>query len=232
MLKRETEIQSIEHIPWMPIEGYPDGCYARILSQDAHNPGNYTRLLRIEPGVRTTQVMAHDFWEEIYILDGYLIDRDIYQAKGYYGCRPPGMTHGPIRTPVGFFALQFRYYAKDLHKPEMEIQPVDHLPWTPMEGFPQGFYEKILSRDANNPRNYARLARAEPGLQTTRTLQHDFWEEIYVVEGYLVDREFFQKKGDYGCRPPGMLHNPVRTSVGFTTLEFRYDGGDWASLNE
>ena len=113
MLKPEIEIQSIEDIPWIPIKGFPDGCYERILSRDAHNPGNYTRLVRNEPGVRTTQSMAHDFWEEIYILDGYLIDRDIYQAKGYYGCRPPGMIHGPVRTPVGFLALEFRYDGDD-----------------------------------------------------------------------------------------------------------------------
>ena len=55
-------------------------------------------------------------------------------------------------------------------------------------------------------------------------LTHDFWEEVYIIEGSFVDITLNQKfsAGDYAIRPPGMRHGPWRTDEGVTTFESRY----------
>src|SRR3972149_1439768 len=74
-------------------------------------PGGVTRLRRCDAGVETSEAIAHDFWEEVWILDGELIDLGKRQtfAAGMYACRPPGMVHGPYRVPRGCTTLEIRY---------------------------------------------------------------------------------------------------------------------------
>ena len=51
---------------------------------------------------------------------------------------------------------------------------------------------------------------------------HDFWEEVYIVEGSHWDGDQHFKKGMYACRPPGMKHGPYWTDEGVVTFEVRY----------
>ncbi len=86
------------------------GVREKILSRDA-DTGDVTRLLRFDAGVETTETIVHDFWEEVFILEGELIDvgkRQTFSA-GMYACRPPGMIHGPYRVPRGCTTLEIRY---------------------------------------------------------------------------------------------------------------------------
>jgi hypothetical protein len=88
------------------------GIHERILSEDAAGAA-YTRLLRFEPGVDSSAngVQVHDFWEEVYILEGDLTDLRLGErfSAGMYACRPPGMEHGPWRSESGVLMLEFRY---------------------------------------------------------------------------------------------------------------------------
>ena len=101
-------------IPW---ENIPEvaGLKQRILSRDPET-GDYTRMLRFEPGTDTTpmDVQRHDFWEEVWIIDGsfYDIPLDKTFTKGMYACRPPGMPHGPWRSVDGCTTFEIRYYRK------------------------------------------------------------------------------------------------------------------------
>ena len=92
-----------------------NGLYERILARDAET-GDYTRILEFEPGCDTSPmgVQRHDFWEEVWILDGELIDLGKQQtfSAGMYACRPPGMIHGPYRVPRGSTTLEIRYGRK------------------------------------------------------------------------------------------------------------------------
>ena len=36
--------------------------------------GSRTRLLRFQPGVYTTDPFVHEYWEEVYLLNGDLVD--------------------------------------------------------------------------------------------------------------------------------------------------------------
>ncbi|HLW58704.1 MAG TPA: cupin domain-containing protein [bacterium] len=119
MPKAEQEFVRPDHIPWLPVTesatagaGGP-GITQKILSED-RDTGEVTRLLKFEPGVETKGTLAHDFWEEVWILEGELIDLGKAQtfAAGMYACRPPAMRHGPYRTPRGCVTLEFRYFKK------------------------------------------------------------------------------------------------------------------------
>jgi hypothetical protein len=117
MPKPEIEFRGTDHLPWEPVGGSAvggaggPGVTQKILSRDPAT-GDVTRLLRFEPGVETSDTIVHDFWEEVWILEGELVDlgkRQTFTA-GMYACRPPGMVHGPYRVPKGCITLELRYF--------------------------------------------------------------------------------------------------------------------------
>ena len=50
----------------------------------------------------------------------------------------------------------------------------------------QGVAEKILSHDPGTG-DVTRLLRFDAGVETSETITHDFWEEVWILEGALVD---------------------------------------------
>jgi hypothetical protein len=115
MAKPEREFFPVSDVPWTAVfPGVVDGLHERILSTDATS-GVATRMLRFDPGTNTSAAgpQSHDFWEEVYILDGALHDLTLQQtfAKGTYACRPPGMRHGPWTAPEGCLTFEVRYPA-------------------------------------------------------------------------------------------------------------------------
>jgi hypothetical protein len=119
MPKPEREFFSPDTLPWEPVEASPTGgvggrgIVQKVLSRDDET-GDVSRLLRFDAGVQTTGTIAHDFWEEVWIVEGELIDLSKQQTftAGMYACRPPGMEHGPYRVPRGCTTLEIRYYRK------------------------------------------------------------------------------------------------------------------------
>lgn len=95
---------------WRPT-GVPDQ-WEKILAEDPDD-GTCTRLLRFGPGcdTATAGTLKHEFWEEIYVLSGELTDTRLSStfSEGYYACRPPGMEHGPWRSPGGAVLFEVRY---------------------------------------------------------------------------------------------------------------------------
>jgi len=87
------------------------GIEEKILSRDPET-GDVTRLLRFAAGVQTTETITHDFWEEVWIVDGILTDLGLGRtfSAGMYACRPPGMPHGPYRSPAGALLFETRYH--------------------------------------------------------------------------------------------------------------------------
>jgi hypothetical protein len=117
MAKPELEFfdpMVLDSLPWIPVEGYPDGIHEKILTIDpATGPWkSKTRIIRFQPGIETTDTLVHDYWEEVYIIEGYLIDIAKNQTfkAGMYCCRPPGMKHGPYKIPFGVTAFEVHYY--------------------------------------------------------------------------------------------------------------------------
>jgi len=110
----KTEIEFIDpdtQFEWRPVEGDTLGIKEKILSVDPETR-SYTRLLKFPPGITTKELLVHDFWEEVLILEGELIDLNKKQTfcRGFYACRPPGMKHGPYEIPRGCTTFEIRYY--------------------------------------------------------------------------------------------------------------------------
>jgi hypothetical protein len=112
MPKPKREFFAVDEVPWSPVPGGVEGLFERILAADPER-GVSTRLLRFAPGTDTsaTGAVAHDFWEEVYILEGALHDLSLDRtfSAGMYACRPPGMRHGPWRAPMGCVTFEVRY---------------------------------------------------------------------------------------------------------------------------
>lgn len=112
MPKPECEFFDADTLPWQPVAGAPTALSERILSRDPDS-GDYTRLLRFAPGADTSPmgVQRHEFWEEVWIVEGALHDLRLNQTftKGMYACRPPGMPHGPWTAPEGCVTFEIRY---------------------------------------------------------------------------------------------------------------------------
>lgn len=111
-------------------------------------------------------------------------------------------------------------------KPELEFTPAHSVPWTVCAGDVPALTERILVADTQSG-VATRILRFGPNTDTTPNgaQVHDFWEEVYILEGSLTDvtlgRTFVA--GDYACRPPGMSHGPWTTGDdGCLTFEARY----------
>jgi hypothetical protein len=112
LAKPALEYFSVEQAPWTEHKGSISGLTQKILSSDSDN-GIATRILRFAPGTDMSPagMIVHDFWEECYIIEGYLLEFDTRRRleAGSYCCRPPGMPHGRWTAPEGCTVLEVRY---------------------------------------------------------------------------------------------------------------------------
>ncbi len=135
MAKKEIEFtDSQTAFEWKAVAGDFGGLTEKILGIDPET-GDITRLLRFPKGYEGQEVLRHPFWEEIYILEGYLVDTKANQTylRGYYACRPAGMIHGPFRVPEGCVTFEMRYVGPELARDPFTFNFVlkkgmDHLP--------------------------------------------------------------------------------------------------------
>jgi hypothetical protein len=105
---------------WEMLEGYPPGIQQKIISgglDEVNHRGSRTRLLRFEPGVYTTAPFIHDYWEEVFLVQGDLTVGNDANGKGgksfpawTYAVRPAGAAHGPFRSDKGCILLEMHYY--------------------------------------------------------------------------------------------------------------------------
>lgn len=120
--KPHLEFHSIDmSAGWEVPAGYPAGIEQKILAgtlDEAGKSGSRTRLLRFQPGVFTTDPFVHDYWEEVYLLEGDLTVGNDARGEGgenflagTYACRPPGAAHGPFKSNRGCLLLEQHYYA-------------------------------------------------------------------------------------------------------------------------
>lgn len=110
--KPELEFHDVSGRPWEAVAPGVPGLTQKILARGP-GPGVVTRLLRWAPGTDTTPLgpQVHDFWEEVYILDGSITDLSLGKTfgRGMYACRPPGMRHGPWASAEGCTTFEVRY---------------------------------------------------------------------------------------------------------------------------
>ncbi len=106
---------------WEPAPGAGPGIEQKILSgalDEENKVGARTRLIRFQPGAFNTVLFLHDYWEEVYLVEGELIVGNDAKGKGgetfrapCYACRPPGTPHGPFKSVTGCMFFEIQYYA-------------------------------------------------------------------------------------------------------------------------
>jgi quercetin dioxygenase-like cupin family protein len=115
MAKKEMEFFNTDMVQTTRCAGPVEGLNEKILSRDEET-GAATRLLIFDPGTDTSSLGAqkHDFWEEVYILEGEFFDLTLKKrfTAGMYACRPPNMVHGPWKTENGCKTFEVRYFVK------------------------------------------------------------------------------------------------------------------------
>jgi len=111
MSKPELEFH-LPDAPWSTPVGAGPGVEELVLADDLER-GCRTALVRWAPGTDTSAqgVARHDFWEEVYLVEGALHDLTLGRTftAGMYACRPPGMPHGPWTSPDGVTMLVITY---------------------------------------------------------------------------------------------------------------------------
>lgn len=105
---------------WETPPGYPSGIQQKILAgylDETKKQGNRTRLLRFAPGAYTTAPFVHDYFEEVYLLEGDLIVGNDASGEGgekfegpTYASRPAGAYHGPFKSEKGCVLLEVHYF--------------------------------------------------------------------------------------------------------------------------
>lgn len=107
---------------WEQVPGGAEGVQHKPLSgaldEDA-KIGVRTRLIRFLPGTVAPNIFVHDYWEEVYLLQGTLITGCDADGKGgesftgpCFACRPPGTEHGPFHSPGGCIFFEIQYYPR------------------------------------------------------------------------------------------------------------------------
>ena len=113
MPKPELEFHVPDSSGWEQLNDRRPGIFQKNLTKD-EEVGNVTRLLKFEKGAdfRYPGVLSHDFWEEVWILEGSVTDVTLSRTfpAGSYCCRPPGMKHGPYVSETGALLFEVRYY--------------------------------------------------------------------------------------------------------------------------
>ena len=109
-MKAEHEFFAVDQVPWQA-DAHAPAVTERVLSRGADDR-TLTRIARWAPGTDTSAagVIRHDYYEEVYLLDGELHDLTLGRTftAGHYASRPPGMPHGPYRTETGATMLEIR----------------------------------------------------------------------------------------------------------------------------
>lgn len=112
MAKPEREFFAVADVPFTPCSGDVSALTERVLAMDPERDVA-TRVLRFLPGTDTSPngVQVHDFWEEVFIVDGSITDLTLGETftAGMYACRPPGMPHGPWTSENGCLTFEVRY---------------------------------------------------------------------------------------------------------------------------
>src|SRR5438270_13408087 len=107
---------------WETPPGYPAGIEQKILAgalDEAQKNGSRTRLLRFQPGIYTTEPFVHDYWEEVYLVEGDLTVGNDTAGQGGESItsltdvwRPAGDVHGALTAHRGCLFRGIHYFRR------------------------------------------------------------------------------------------------------------------------
>ena len=116
-----------------------------------------------------------------------------------------------------------------VNKPHLEFHRLDMSSgWSTPPGYPTGIEQKILAGTLDEERrsgSRTRLLRFAPGVFTTAPFVHEYWEEVYLIEGDLTvgnddagrGGESFQRALTPAVRPARCTARSSRKADAFST---------------
>ena len=182
--------------PWVPSP--MAGVWRKPLAREEAERGHATSIVRYDAGA-SFSAHDHPLGEEILVLDGVFSDDTGDYPAGTYFRNPPGFRHAP-RSAEGCVLLV------KLH--QFQASDSDHVVVdTRGAEFQPGFGKlQVLSQHAHEAEQVA-LVRWPAGAHF-QPHTHVGGEEIYVIEGELIDEHGRYGAGTWIRSPHMSTHNP------------------------
>jgi hypothetical protein len=111
-------------LPWVPSP--ETGVERRMLERQGDELARATSIVRYQPGSQF-QNHAHEFGEEILVLDGLLSDEFGDYPAGTFIMNPPGSSHTPFSKNGCTLFVKLRHLGKD--QIERELINTKSAPW-------------------------------------------------------------------------------------------------------
>ena len=110
-MKKEYRSLDTNGVEWREVSGTMGMVFEKLFNVDS-NTGAITHLLKFLPGYDSEDELEHDFWEEVFYLEGELREkkRGLTLKGEMYECIPPHTKHGPYATKTGCLAFEVRYH--------------------------------------------------------------------------------------------------------------------------
>lgn len=93
--------------------GYPKDIEQKVLAgklDEQARTGTRSRLLRFQPGAFTTEPFEHEYWEEVFLVEGDLeVGGEVFEPITY-AVRPPHTPHGPFKSKNGCLLFEIHYF--------------------------------------------------------------------------------------------------------------------------
>jgi anti-sigma factor ChrR (cupin superfamily) len=184
------------NVPWLasPMAGV----WRKPLAREDAERGHATSIVRYEPGASFS---AHDHpqGEEILVLSGTFSDESGNYPAGSYFRNPEGYRHAPF-SKEGCEILVKLHQFSDQDRQHVCIN-THRSNWLPGHGELQ-----VLPLHEHQGEQVA-LVRWPAGT-TFQPHSHSGGEEIYVIEGELIDELGHYPAGTWIRSPHGSQHNP------------------------
>jgi len=194
---RQRAVMYAEDATWVP-SPLP-GVTRRMLDRDGGEVARATSLVRYAPGSRFSR-HEHGAGEEFLVLEGTFSDEMGDYPAGTYVRNPPGSGHAPWSVEGCLLFGKLRQFGpRDTARVVIDSRgaawpsgPVPGLTRLPLHEFGS---EQVV------------LERWQPGTRSPLH-EHPGGEEIYVIEGTLMDEEGCYAAGSWLRNPPGSRHAP------------------------
>jgi anti-sigma factor ChrR (cupin superfamily) len=175
------------------------GVLRRMLERDGAEVARATSIVRYEHGARFSQ-HAHEFGEELLVLDGDFADEFGSYGAGTYIKNPPGSSHAPHSAHGCTLFVKLRHLDAD----DAGRVVVDSHSATWYPGLVPGLTVLPLSSHGTQ---HTAMVRWAPGTVFSRHRHHG-GEEIFVVEGTFEDEHGRYPAGTWLRSPHLSEHKP------------------------
>lgn len=187
-----------DELPW--VDSPLPGVQRRMLERDGEEVARATSVVRYAPH-SSFSPHTHDAGEEFIVLEGVFSDEHGDFGPGMYLRNPPGSRHTPRSAPGCTILVKLRQMEPD-DQAWVRIDTTRE-PWQPGPA-PGASVMPLFERTPER----VTLWKLAPGTRLERH-EHPGGEEIFVLEGVLLDEEGRYPKGAWLRNPPGSAHAPL-----------------------